>query len=179
MIVFEHGRTNFAQLQRRVTAGRGLLRLASECPAHYVLFDLLADVGGRPLLNLPLSQRRARLQRLLADAPPQLVLTPQTTDMREVWGWLTTWTVATGIEGVLQLGFAVDRLTAGFATELRGQRDLADLYVVSISVAVGSESLSCRSTELPFTGGDESPEAERVLSAAEERTQQGAGGAGP
>ncbi|MEU4473145.1 hypothetical protein [Micromonospora sp. NPDC023888] len=57
-------------------------------------------------------------------------------------------------------------------------RDHADLYVASISVAVGSESLSCRSTELPFTEGDESPEAERVLSAAEERTQQGAGCAG-
>ncbi|WP_255544898.1 ATP-dependent DNA ligase [Micromonospora parastrephiae] len=101
MIVFERGRTNFAQLQRRVTAGHGLLRLTRECPAHYVLFDLLADASGEPLLNLPLSQRRARLQLLLADAPPPLTLTPQTADMREVWDWLTTWTVATGIEGVV------------------------------------------------------------------------------
>ncbi|RAO26093.1 DNA ligase (ATP) [Micromonospora noduli] len=101
LIVFERGRTNFAQLQRRVTAGRGLLRLARECPAHYVLFDLLADTGGQLLLDLPLSERRARLERLLVDAPPQLTLTPQTADMREVWDWLTTWTVATGIEGVV------------------------------------------------------------------------------
>lgn len=61
LIVWEHGRTNFAQLQRRVTAGRDLSRLARECPAHYVLFDLLVDTGGEVILNLPLSQRRARL----------------------------------------------------------------------------------------------------------------------
>ncbi|MFD6563087.1 ATP-dependent DNA ligase [Micromonospora profundi] len=115
LIVFERGRTNFAQLQRRVTAGRGLLRLARECPAHYVLFDLLADAGGQVLLNLPLSERRARLERLLADAPPQLTLTPQTTDMREVWDWLTNWTVATGIEGVV-----TKRLTGRYEPGKRG-----------------------------------------------------------
>ncbi|WP_027661442.1 ATP-dependent DNA ligase [Salinispora fenicalii] len=100
LIVWEHGRTNFAQLQRRVTAGRDLPRLARECPAHYVLFDLLVDTGGQVILNLPLSQRRARLQRLLADAPPQLTLTPQTGDMRQVSDWLLHWTVA-GVEGVV------------------------------------------------------------------------------
>ncbi|MEU5565553.1 ATP-dependent DNA ligase [Micromonospora musae] len=100
LIVWERGRLNFAQLQRRVTAGRSLLRVARECPAHYVLFDLLAD-GGEVILDLPLSQRRARLERLLADAPPQLTLTPQTTDMRQVSDWLLHWTVATGIEGVV------------------------------------------------------------------------------
>ncbi|MEU7802618.1 ATP-dependent DNA ligase [Micromonospora arborensis] len=101
LIVWQRGRTNFALLQQRITAGRGLLRLAHDCPAHYVLFDLLADAGGEQILGLPLSERRARLEQLLVDAPPQLTLTPQTTDMREVWDWLTNWTVATGIEGVV------------------------------------------------------------------------------
>ena len=101
LIVLDRGRTNFAQLQGRVTAGRGLPRLARECPAHLVLFDLLADVGGEVILHLPLSERRARLERLLTDAPTQLTLTPQTADMRQVWDWLTHWTVATGIEGVV------------------------------------------------------------------------------
>ncbi|MFF4894700.1 ATP-dependent DNA ligase [Micromonospora chersina] len=101
LIVWERGRTNFAQLQRRVTAGRALLRLARECPAHYVLFDLLADVDGTVILDLPLSQRRARLQQLLAGAPAQLTLTPQTADMRQVSDWLLHWTVAAGIEGVV------------------------------------------------------------------------------
>nr|WP_280175129.1 ATP-dependent DNA ligase [Micromonospora cremea] len=101
LIVFERGRTNFAQLQRRITAGRGLLRLARECPAHYVLFDLLADAGGEVILDLPLSERRARLEQLLVDAPTQLTLTPQTTDMQQVSDWLVNWTVAAGIEGVV------------------------------------------------------------------------------
>ncbi len=101
LIVWERGRTNFAQLQRRVTAGRDLLRLAHERPAHYVLFDLLADASGRVIIDLPLSQRRARLERLLAGAPAQLTVTPQTADMRRVADWLLHWTVATGIEGVV------------------------------------------------------------------------------
>ena len=101
LIVFERGRTNFAQLQRRVTAGRDLPRMARECPAHYVLFDLLADGGGQVILDLPLSERRARLERLLAGAPAQLTLTPQTSDIRQVADWLLNWTVAAGIEGVV------------------------------------------------------------------------------
>ncbi|MEV6369775.1 ATP-dependent DNA ligase [Micromonospora musae] len=101
LIVLERGRTNFAQLQRRVTAGRGLMRLTRERPAHYVLFDLLADAGGEVILDLPLSQRRARLERLLADAPAQLTVTPQTADIQLVSDWLIHWTVATGIEGVV------------------------------------------------------------------------------
>ncbi|WP_343443713.1 ATP-dependent DNA ligase [Micromonospora schwarzwaldensis] len=101
LIVWERGRTNFALLQRRITAGRGLLRLARDCPAHYVLFDLLADAGGELVLELPLSERRARLEQLLIDAPTELTQTPQTTDMQQVADWLLNWTVAAGIEGVV------------------------------------------------------------------------------
>ncbi len=101
LVVWERGRTNFALLQRRVTAGRGLLGLVRDRPAHFVLFDLLADVGGEVVLDLPLSERRARLERLLIDAPAQLALTPQTADMRQVADWVLNWTVATGIEGVV------------------------------------------------------------------------------
>ena len=100
MIVWERGRTNFAQLQRRITAGRALLRLAREHPAHLVVFDLLADVGGQVVLDLPLAQRRARLRRLLDGAPAQLTLTPQTADMAQVSEWLLHWTTV-GIEGVV------------------------------------------------------------------------------
>lgn len=100
IVVWERGRTNFAQLQRRVTAGRGLLRLAHDCPAHYVLFDLLADTGGQVILDAPLSERRARLAELFVGASPQLTLTPQSTDMGEVAEWLSSW-AAVGIEGVV------------------------------------------------------------------------------
>ncbi|MBM0237816.1 hypothetical protein JNW88_12775 [Micromonospora sp. ATA32] len=69
LIVWDRGRTTFAQLQRRLTAGRGLLRLARECPAHYVLFDLLADAGGQVILERPLSERRARLEQSFETRP--------------------------------------------------------------------------------------------------------------
>lgn len=100
LVVWEGGRTNFAQLQRRVTAGRGLLRIAREHPAYYVTFDLLVDAGGEPVLDAPLVERRSRLVRLLAGAPPQLAVTPQSTDVAEVGEWLTSWTAA-GVEGVV------------------------------------------------------------------------------
>ncbi|MEU8265445.1 ATP-dependent DNA ligase [Micromonospora sp. NPDC048999] len=115
LIVWDRGRTNFAQLQRRVTAGRDLLRLARERPAHYVLFDLLADADGQVVLDLPLAQRRARLERLLIDAPAQLTVTPQTADMRQVADWLLHWTVAAGIEGVVS-----KRLDGRYAPGRRG-----------------------------------------------------------
>ncbi|SIM72370.1 ATP-dependent DNA ligase [Micromonospora cremea] len=101
LIVWQRGRTNFALLQRRITAGRGLLRLVHDCPAHYVLFDLLTDAGGEVIVDRPLSERQARLEQLLVDAPPQLTVTPETTDMRQVADWLLNWTVAAGIEGVV------------------------------------------------------------------------------
>lgn len=100
LVVWEGGRTNFALLQRRVTAGTGLLGITREYPAHYVVFDLLADVGGQVLLDRPLAERRARLANLLTGAPPQLTLSPQATDVEEAAEWLSTWAVA-GIEGVV------------------------------------------------------------------------------
>ncbi|MFJ2087547.1 ATP-dependent DNA ligase [Micromonospora chokoriensis] len=100
LVVFDRGRTRFALLQRRITAGRSLVQLAARHPAHYVVWDLLADARGHLLLDAPLAERRAQLAHLLADAPPQLTLTPQTDDLAEVTEWLTTWTAA-GIEGVV------------------------------------------------------------------------------
>jgi ATP-dependent DNA ligase len=76
LVVWERGRTNFALLQRRVTAGRQLLREAREHPAYYVAFDLLVDAGAEPVLGAPLIERRARLMQLLAGAPSQLAVTP-------------------------------------------------------------------------------------------------------
>ncbi|WP_234040465.1 ATP-dependent DNA ligase [Micromonospora coerulea] len=83
LIVWERGRTNFAQLQRRVTAGRDLLRLAQECPAHYVVFDLLADAGGEVILNLPLSER-LRGDVLYALSPCPAASKPHTTSRRAI-----------------------------------------------------------------------------------------------
>jgi ATP-dependent DNA ligase len=92
------GRTSFADLQRRITAGPRVLRMARDHPAHYVIFDLLADPAG-VLLNLPLAQRRKRLERLLEGATLALPLCAQTTDLKQAHEWMRAWTAA-GVEGI-------------------------------------------------------------------------------
>ncbi|MFI0793043.1 ATP-dependent DNA ligase [Micromonospora rubida] len=94
------GRSSFPALQRRITAGRGLAVEVAARPAYLVAFDLLADAGGEELLSLPLAERRARLQRLLAGAPAQLLVCPQTLDVDEARGWMRDWVVA-GVEGLV------------------------------------------------------------------------------
>jgi ATP-dependent DNA ligase len=74
---------------RRITAGRGLAREAATRPCHFVAFDLLRDEHGTELLGQPLRVRRRRLEHLLADAPPQLPICPQTDDDRVARSWIT------------------------------------------------------------------------------------------
>jgi hypothetical protein len=77
----DDGRTFFTRLLRRFTAaGRCLAGEAVRHPAHFVAFDVLQHACGRELLDQPLTQRRHRLQRLLASAPPPVKLYPQTDD---------------------------------------------------------------------------------------------------
>jgi hypothetical protein len=94
------GRTSFALLQQRLTAGRRLAVEAAGHPAYFVVFDLLQDAGGRVLLDQPLTRRRRRLDRLLAGAPPQLPICPQTTDQHTARAWWVDWAV-TGVEGLV------------------------------------------------------------------------------
>ncbi|MGX9901660.1 hypothetical protein ACW0JT_20480 [Arthrobacter sp. SA17] len=72
------GRLNFEALQRRLSAGKDVLRtMVVERPANFVGFDVLG-VAGRDARDLPLADRRALLEELVW-APP-LYLSPQTTD---------------------------------------------------------------------------------------------------
>ncbi|MGI5238881.1 ATP-dependent DNA ligase [Dactylosporangium sp. CA-139066] len=95
----DRGRTSFTALQGRITAGRRLLREARGRPAHLVVFDLLQDAGGE-LADLPLLERRRRLEEVLAGGPPQLQLCPQTSDPAQARSWMVDWQHA-GVEGVI------------------------------------------------------------------------------
>src|SRR3984957_7104800 len=55
-----------ALLQRIHPAASRVQRLASETPAIYVVFDLLAEEDGRSLLAQPLRKRRKRLEQFAA-----------------------------------------------------------------------------------------------------------------
>jgi ATP-dependent DNA ligase len=79
---------DFPALMARLhpTASR-VERLRRETPASFVAFDLLA-AAGESLLSAPFHERRARLEELLADAPPPLAVTPATADVELAARWL-------------------------------------------------------------------------------------------
>ena len=85
------GREDFDALGQRIhPAASRIERLSLETPAMYVVFDLLAH-DDESLLERPLAQRRAELERILADdrfsgAPVELMQTVATT--REAQPWL-------------------------------------------------------------------------------------------
>jgi ATP-dependent DNA ligase len=84
------GREDFDALGQRIhPAVSRIERLASETPAVYVAFDLLAH-DDRSLLDVPFSDRRAALEDLLGDgpfaaAPIELMETAETPQAAQRW----------------------------------------------------------------------------------------------
>jgi ATP-dependent DNA ligase len=99
VIATPHG-LDFDALQMRLhPAASRVAKLAAETPASFVAFDLLAD-GKRDLRAAPLRERRARLERLLADIKPPIYLTPMTRDLKTATDWLSRFEGA-GLDGVI------------------------------------------------------------------------------
>ncbi|HET9184952.1 MAG TPA: ATP-dependent DNA ligase [Solirubrobacterales bacterium] len=87
------GNLEFDALQERIHPAQSRIELLSkEIPACYVAFDLLAE-GDESLLEVPLAERRARLEAL--SGPAGLELTPLTPDAEQAERWLRS------IEGVM------------------------------------------------------------------------------
>lgn len=91
-LVIQQGRSlSFdALLQRIHPAASRVARLAQETPATYIVFDLLADDKGRPLVAKPLAARRASLEAFSArhfSKGGALRLSPATTELRDVKAW--------------------------------------------------------------------------------------------
>jgi ATP-dependent DNA ligase len=74
-------------------------KLARETPASFVAFDLLAQ-NGHDLRQAPQSERRVRLEQLLAGVAPPVHLTPVTRDRRLATQWLQRFEGA-GLDGVI------------------------------------------------------------------------------
>jgi ATP-dependent DNA ligase len=79
-----------ALLQRIHPAASRVRRLATETPAIYVVFDLLAAEDGRSLLAEPLSARRSRLEDFAASYFDQggIRLSPATAELSQARKWL-------------------------------------------------------------------------------------------
>jgi ATP-dependent DNA ligase len=90
-------------LQRIHPAESRVRRLAAETPAVYLVFDLLADEKGRPLVELPWRERRAGLDRFAARHFPaaggRIRLSPVSTNVRTARKWLAS--AGGGLDGVI------------------------------------------------------------------------------
>ena len=88
-----------ALLQRIHPAESRVRRLATETPASFVAFDLLAE-GSDDLLGRPLAERRARLERLAAAWTAPLHLCPASTDPDVAERWFREFEGA-GLDGII------------------------------------------------------------------------------
>ncbi|MGW0708968.1 ATP-dependent DNA ligase [Streptomyces sp. NPDC002643] len=106
LVVWADEQLSFEALQRRAaSSGRAAARLAEELPAHFIAFDVL-QVNGRELVREPYAHRRAVLEELFTSiglAAPW-TLCPETSDVRTAQEWLTAWTEAPGVEGLVIKG---------------------------------------------------------------------------
>jgi len=91
---------DFETLQLRLhPAVSRVTRLAAETPASFVAFDLIA-LGDDDLSGRPFTDRRAHLERVLADAAPLVHLTPITPDQNLATVWFRELEGA-GLDGVI------------------------------------------------------------------------------
>ena len=91
---------DFDALQMRLhPAASRVAKLAKECPAEFVAFDLLA-ADGRDVRGAPQSERRLLLEQLLANVPAPIHLTPMTRDPIVAAEWLSRFEGA-GLDGVI------------------------------------------------------------------------------
>jgi ATP-dependent DNA ligase len=92
IVIPVRGRLSFDELLLRVHPAESRVRkLASEHPAMFVAFDLLANERGKSLLDLPLAKRRGQLETFAAkNFRKELAvrLSPCTTNLKTAKKWL-------------------------------------------------------------------------------------------
>jgi ATP-dependent DNA ligase len=94
------GGLDFDALLLRIHPAESRVRmLAAQSPASFVAFDCLAD-GDEDLRDRPFAERRERLERLLADPPASVRLTPSTADPAVARHWFDAFEGA-GLDGVI------------------------------------------------------------------------------
>lgn len=100
-IVLRQGdRLDFEALQLRLHPAKSRIEeLAAATPTAFVAFDLLAE-GDEDLRNVPMVERRARLEALFASRHPSIYLTPATTDIEVARGWFARFEGA-GLDGII------------------------------------------------------------------------------
>jgi ATP-dependent DNA ligase len=100
IVIAGDGGLDFWALQQRIhPAASRVTRLATETPASFIAFDLLA-LGDDDLTGAPFAERRAALEHALADAAPPVHLTPITRDVTIARAWFERFEGA-GLDGLI------------------------------------------------------------------------------
>jgi len=103
IVVPDDGAFSFdALLQRIHPAASRIARLAEETPALLIVFDLLAGPDGRALTDLPLTERRERLEQFARShfrRNARIRLSPATTRLRDAKSWLER--VGATLDGII------------------------------------------------------------------------------
>lgn len=103
LVIPVEGDLAFNELQLRLHPAASRVRaLADRHPAMYVVFDLLEDERGTPLLDRPLRERRRRLEAFAAKyfkASERVRLSPATSDFEDARRWLRT--MGGGLDGII------------------------------------------------------------------------------
>jgi ATP-dependent DNA ligase len=103
IIISRDGALVFDDLLQRIHPAESRIRkLAKEMPASLFAFDLLVDARGKSVAELPLAERRERLEGFFAQlgSPESLVLSPATTDRALAERWIRE-LGASGLDGVV------------------------------------------------------------------------------
>jgi ATP-dependent DNA ligase len=100
----ERGEIEFDALQSRIHPAESRINLlAREIPAGYMVFDLLAE-GDEALLDAPLSERRARLEKLAGGTGLELTLLSGDAEQAERWLQTTEGVMAKQLDAPYQPG---------------------------------------------------------------------------
>jgi ATP-dependent DNA ligase len=103
ILVPSNGAFSFdALLQRIHPAPSRVQKLARETPALLIVFDLLVGENGKPLIELPLHERRPVVEtfaRKYLRGAPRLRLSPATTKLADAKGWLKR--VGATLDGII------------------------------------------------------------------------------
>jgi ATP-dependent DNA ligase len=103
IVIFRGKHLSFDDLLMRIHPAESRIRkLSKETPASLLTFDILVDERGKSLVDLPLSDRRERLQKFFAELPnsKSVQLSPSTTDRAEAELWMKN-LAGVGFDGVI------------------------------------------------------------------------------
>jgi ATP-dependent DNA ligase len=113
IVIFSDGHLSFDDLLLRIHPAESRIRkLSAESPATLMCFDLLVDASRKLLTDLPLAERRRRLEEFFGAVPPsgRIRLSPASTDFKQAEQWMRE-LGSIGLDGII-----AKRLDAPYAS---------------------------------------------------------------